>query len=203
MDIRDIPQKSKPAGTTVPAMHPTVNPKDQNQDQSTRQQPMPDSAGPDAMDTTKGDVDAFRADLYESGVTDELLFKILDTIITAGNYTWEFKIFNKIPCTFQIRPDWVRQEVVQVLETRSPSTMAGFTDLLNRYNLAGSLVRLGDTKFTMESPEDHQEVLKHLSSFPFVTINVLITELAKFDKIIAVATSPWALENFTEPQSEK
>jgi hypothetical protein len=81
--------------------------------------------------------------------------------------------------------------------------MAGFTDLLNRHNLAGALTRMGDTAFSVKSPEDLQSALQYLGTLPFVTINALIRELAKFDKVVAVATSPWALENFTEPQSEK
>jgi len=104
---------------------------------------------------------------------------------------------------FTIRPDWVRQVVIRKMEEQAPKTVARFTDTLNRYNLAGSLVQFSNNRFTVETEEDLNAVLVFIGKMPFITVSLLIGELVKFDKLITVAMSPWALENFTEPQSEK
>ena len=93
--------------------------------------------------------------------------------------------------------------VIREVESSAPKTVARFTEILNRYNLAGSLAQYGDATFTMEKEEDLRYSLDFISDLPFIIINVMIRRLIEFDHLVTVATSAWALENFIEPQAEK
>jgi hypothetical protein len=64
-------------------------------------------------------------------------------------------------------------------------------------------VQYGDKVFSLGGEKDLNTALDFISELPFVIINVLIRRLIEFDRLVTVATSAWALENFTEPQAEK
>jgi len=141
--------------------------------------------------------------LEEREVTKEDIFAVLDSIITTGEVYWQFSLFNKIPVVFKMRPAWVNAELVEKLDNNPPKTLTRFSDLVSLYNLAGSLIKYGDHEHEVKEKEDLDFSLNYVMNLPFIIQNRLIKQMAVFDRVIAVATSDWAVENFTEPLSEK
>jgi hypothetical protein len=140
--------------------------------------------------------------LKTKGITDTDLIQVLDTIITSGSVKWAFKLFNKIDVEMIMRPAWVNSFILREVETLEPRTFSRFTDIVSMYNLAGSLIKYNDQRFIHDSEEDIRKNYFIISKFSFIIQNKLIQQLAIFDRLVAVATSDWAIENFTEPQSE-
>ena len=213
VDIREI-EKKRSIGHKVPNLVATVLPKDKGEAQSKESTTnintedftgKPLATNNSHSGDTQSDkyIEEIRAELVEKGYKDELYFSMLDAMVTKGMYIWEFKLLGKVPCAYTVRPDWVQQLLIKRVEEDAPRTIARFTDILNRYNLAGSIKLYGETTFALETEDSFKEILQFLGTLPFVTINALISELVIFDKAIAVAMSPWAIKNFTKPQSEK
>ena len=140
--------------------------------------------------------------LKTKDITDEDLISVLDTLVTSGSVKWAFQLFNKINVEMAVRPAWVNTFILGEVERVAPKTFARFTDLTSIYNLAGSLVKYGDQSFSHETEEEIKSNYQRINKLSFIIQNKLIQQLAVFDRLLAVATSDWALENFTEPQSE-
>ena len=198
MDIREF-NKSKAQGTAIPGMAQTVANVSQ-EDTTPVDSKNIESRLMEEEETPESFIEDTRVELKEKGYEDDLYMAILDELVTKGQYDWDFKLLGKTPCKFRIRPDWVRQLLLKRMETEAPATLAGFTDTVNRFNLAGSLKQMGDITFNLDNEEAFNEILTHIKSLPFVVVNQLVLHLVTFDKIVSVATSPWALKAFTKPQ---
>lgn len=133
--------------------------------------------------------------LKEHDVDEAQILAALDALIVQGYFSWEFKLFGKVSCEFQTRPQWVEQLVILELEKQQPKTFAHFTGLLNFFNLAGSIKKLGDSTFSPEDEEGLYEVMEYLRKLPSITITRLTAQLVIFDRLIQAASSDWAVEN--------
>ena len=156
---------------------------------------------PQANDNMSNEViEAHRAYLKERSIDDDTIMAVLDMLLSGNAVLWQFELLGKIPVTFRVRPQWVDKHLIEQLEKTQPSNIARFTDIVGTINLSGSLERYGTTTFRLEDIDDLNEVTKFLGSLPFVIQNKLVNELAIFDRVILVATSDWAVKNFTEPR---
>lgn len=157
---------------------------------------------------TEFNVDALEDELFDqhmeflenNGVTEEDLFTALDTIIADGTLKFSFNLFDKIPVGFKMRSQWVNEYVAKVIEEKNPQTYARFSDIVSSWNLAGSIERIGDKKFTVKTIEDLEKSKEHIANMPFVIKARLSEKLALFDRIVSVATSEWCVENFSKPR---
>lgn len=154
-------------------------------------------------DIKKDNIQQYLDYLKEHEIEREDILGVLDSIVSTGNVYWSFDLFNKIPVTFQIRPAWVNNILVERMDKRPPKNFAMFSEIIGVYNLAGSLVKYNDNNFTLKDKEDFEKNKTFIQGLPFITQNHLIKKMAIFDRVVAVATSDWAIENFTKPQSEK
>jgi hypothetical protein len=136
------------------------------------------------------------------GITKTKVLEILDTILTTGDVNWSFSLLNKIPVVFRLRPSWVNDELLSYLDLNPPKTIVGFTEVIGRYNLAGSLRTYNNIKMDIQNEEELDNTLLFISKLPYILKSHLIKELSIFDRLISVATSKWALENFSSPQQE-
>ena len=190
--------------TPVDNMEETFTPSDSDTQDSILLPPKEFNSEDDVLlDIPEGEIDQYLDHLAKFGITKEQIFKVLDTLLTKGDVLWSFKLFKRIPCVFRIRPVWVNELVFKRLEESPPKTMVAFNDIVGKYNLAGSLLQYGSHKF---APKTEDEVLKSLDfirELPFIIKSNLIKQLVIFDRVIAVATSSWAIENFTLPPSGK
>jgi hypothetical protein len=138
--------------------------------------------------------------LEEQGIGEEQIFQVLDSLISEGNVTWTFKLFEKIPVVLKLRAAWVNEFILGEVERIGPSSYSRFTDLVARYNLAGSLVQYKDSTFPSSEPKDVLATKKFIDNLGFIVQERLVKQLAIFDRLVAVATSDWAVSNFTKPQ---
>jgi len=203
MDPREFVANNSGKGTVNTQVATETAPAGITEDSST-------SSGQASGDTTTKPVDDFSKEVIEeyltfladNDVTKEDVFSILDAIITEGTVLWSFKLFDKIKVVFRMRPTWVNSIVLTQIEKESPKTYSRFTELIGTYNLAGSLVQYGDKTFELNTEEDLFTNKRVIEEFGFIIHNHLIRHLSVFDRAVAVATSDWAIENFTPPQSD-
>lgn len=150
-----------------------------------------------------GPVDETLEYLKEEGITEEAIFSILDTMLTTGTVVWDFKVFEKIPARFQMRPAWINEILIKALEDEAPKTVARFSDIVAKYNMAGSLVAYNNEEFKVTNKDEYYINMERTHNLNYAVYSVLVKQLALFDKVISVATSTWAIENFTKPPLEE
>lgn len=155
----------------------------------------------DSEATSAEDVIQAHKDFLETrGIDEVTIMSVLDMLISGQVVLWQFELLGKIPVTFRVRPQWVDKYLIEEMERLRPSNIARFTDLIGTINLSGSLEKYGDKSFRTTTIEELKIVSDFLSSLPFVIQNKLVDELAVFDRVLVVATSDWAVKNFTEPR---
>ena len=155
------------------------------------------------LDIPNSEIPQYLEHLETFGVTKDQIFKVLDTIITKGDIMWSFDILGKIPVVLHLRPGWVNDLLYKRIEEAPPKTIAVLNDLIGRYNLAGALVSYNKIRFDTKNEEDFTNAMTFIGELPFICKAHLIKQLAIFDRVVLVATSSWAVENFTEPPQAK
>jgi len=98
---------------------------------------------------------------------------------------------------------WVNELLVKALEEESPKTVALFSEIVAKYNMAGSLVAFGDNKYDVSTKELYYDNMNRVACMSYTVYAVLVKQLALFDKLLSVATSDWAIENFMKPPLEE
>ena len=178
------------ANTTI-ASHPEVTPQagNINLTQDTKE-----------YTTTDEVIQAHKDFLETRGIDEVTIMSVLDMLVSGQVVLWQFELLGKIPVTFRVRPQWVDKFLIEEMERLRPTNIARFTDLIGTINLSGSLEKYGDKSFRATTVDDLKIVSDFLSSLPFVIQNKLVDELAVFDRVLVVATSDWAVKNFTEPR---
>lgn len=147
-------------------------------------------------------VDDYLEYLKKFDITKEQIFSVLDTLLSKGDVLWSFKLFNKIPVIFHVRPYFINDILFQYLEESPPKTAVVFNDIVSKHNLAGSLIKYNDNKFLAKDLESFNKTLEFIKGLPFIIVAHLVKQLAIFDRVIGIATSQWAVENFTKPLQE-
>jgi hypothetical protein len=160
---------------------------------------------PDTIETPKqqatdlvAPVDEMLEYLRAVGIKDQDIFNILDTILTEGTVVWNFKVLNKIPVVFQMRTAWMNEILVKALEDEAPKTVARFSDIVAKHNMAGSLIKYNSNEVPVGTPDEYYANMDAVAQLPHTIYTILVKQLSIFDKVVAVATSTWALENFTK-----
>lgn len=142
--------------------------------------------------------------LGDHNVTKEDIFKVLNTIMTTGYLEWDTSINNgRTPLRFRMRPVWAEDLIAKHVDELSADknlSMMRFSNALRALNLAASLVLFGDREFDVKDEESFEESFAFINSLPYPVFTAVTTQLAVFDRAVAVAMSDWAMKNFTEPQ---
>lgn len=197
MDIRAAKRPEK--GTKKPAAvaeEPVVN----------TTQPMEEGGKLEEAIKKYGDVSiaSYMKDLEDNGITEADILELLDTLITTGSAAYETELFGRIPVRFQVRPTWVNDHILKLVDDttkgESQVSLLRFNTLVAMYNLAGSLVQFGKETYTVTKEKDFDKAVTRVKEMPYITQNALVNALSLFDKALAVATSDWAVKNFTKPR---
>jgi len=200
MDVRSFSKPESKKGTTpatgIPVKEGTGEKVTQHNDAVT-------SGLQDPFPTGEKIIQEYLEYLAENDIHKEDVLKVLDSIISTGDVYWQFNLLGKIPVTFKMRRAWVNELLMDRMDKTPPKTIARFHDILSMYNLAGSLVQYGEHETPLINEEQLHSNVEFVSNLPFIMLNRLIKQLSLFDRVVAVATSDWAVENFSEPQSEK
>lgn len=197
MDIRAAKRPEK--GTKKPAAvaeEPVVN----------TTQPMEEGGKLEDAIKKYGDVSiaSYMKDLEDNGITEADILELLDTLVTTGSAAYETELFGRIPVRFQVRPTWVNDHILKLVDDatkgESQVSLLRFNTLVAMYNLAGSLVQFGKETYTVTKEKDFDKAVTRVKEMPYITQNALVNALSLFDKALAVATSDWAVKNFTKPR---
>lgn len=202
MDVRSFNKKSptvnKPMGTVQTNIPPISQMKPEDSKVTQAQEALPATSDIEAGDAV---IMGYLDYLAEHDISKADVFKVLDTIITTGEVYWQFDLLGKIPVVFKMRPAWVNEQLIKQIEQEQPKTISRFSDIVSVYNLAGSLVNYQDRNYEVKEEADLTTNIAFVMSLPFIMQNRLVAQMAIFDRVIAVATSDWAVENFTKPLS--
>jgi hypothetical protein len=195
VDIRSFtpPKHPNAPGTSISGMIPTA-PKDE------AKQPQSMEYSSQKEHTVTQEYIEF---LKSKGIEEDMIYKALDQILTTGQFLWQFYLMDQIPVVFKVRPAFVNSLVIKEIEKANPRTVSYFQDLVNTYNLAGSLFKYGNHSLDATTAESFETAKEFVSKLPFIITQKLIQELTIFDRLIAVATSDATLENFTKLHSEE
>ena len=197
MDIRAAKRPEK--GTKKPAAvaeEPVVN----------TTQPMEEGGKLEEAIKKYGDVSiaSYMKDLEDNGITEADILELLDTLVTTGSAAYETELFGRIPVRFHVRPTWVNDHILKLVDDttkgESQVSLLRFNTLVAMYNLAGSLVQFGKETYTVTKEKDFDKAVTRVKEMPYITQNALVNALSLFDKALAVATSDWAVKNFTKPR---
>jgi hypothetical protein len=194
MDIRSLSKNS--SGTKV-------NPIIPDSDKGTKTSEDLDRPTTAAETHTEADILEYKKFLKKHDIEEADIFSVLDNLLVRGEVYWSFDLLDRIPVVYRSRPSWVNQELLKELEVQNPKTYMRFTNLVNLFNLAGSLHTYGEHIFALEDKDALEKAYQFVNKLPFALQTKLIEKLAIFDRLIAVATSDWALENFTPPQADE
>lgn len=189
---------NKPMGTVQTNIPPISQMKPEDSKVTQAQEALPATSDIEAGDAV---IMGYLDYLAEHDISKADVFKVLDTIITTGEVYWQFDLLGKIPVVFKMRPAWVNEQLIKQIEQEQPKTISRFSDIVSVYNLAGSLVNYQDRNYEVKEEADLTTNIAFVMSLPFIMQNRLVAQMAIFDRVIAVATSDWAVENFTKPLS--
>lgn len=145
--------------------------------------------------------------LHARDITDDDIQDVLECLITSGNVSWRFDLFDRIPVEFRVRPSWIDDVILEFIDRETSDSdrvsMMRYNNLVAVCNLAASMTAFRDETYRVETREDFEKARKRIQDMPYIIQNALVNKLAVFDRTIAVATSDWAIKNFTKPRKEK
>lgn len=145
--------------------------------------------------------------LHAHDITDEDIQNVLECLITSGNVSWQFQLFDRLPVEFRVRPSWIDDYILELIDKETTDnervSLMRYNNMVAVCNLAASLTAFRDETYRIETREDFERARKRIQDMPYIVQNALVNKLAVFDRTIAVATSDWAVKNFTKPRKEK
>jgi len=202
MDIRNF---NKPSGKGEGTVNDNMLISDSQEGAASNNQ---DNTSPSSVEnpevniTSEEVLEEYLSFLKENGFDKDDIQEALDSIITQGTVVWEFDFLNKVPVVFRMRPYWVNEEILKKLEQDKPTIYSNYTGILSKYNLAGTIHSYNGKEVFDGTLDSYKEALKFVEQLPFIVQARLVDKLSVFDRLVAVATSDWAIENFTNPQQE-
>lgn len=105
---------------------------------------------------------------------------------------------------FQVRATWVNDYILKLVDNATQGdahvSLMRFNSIVALYNLAGSLVQFGDETYYVSQENEFDAAIARVRQMPYITQSALVNALSLFDKALAVATSDWAVKNFTRPR---
>lgn len=145
--------------------------------------------------------------LHAHDITDDDIQDVLECLITSGNVSWQFKLFDRMPVEFRVRPSWVDDYILELIDRETADnervSMMRYNNMVAVCNLAASMTAFKGETYRVETRDDFETARKRIQDMPYIIQNALVNKLAVFDRTIAVATSDWAIKNFTKPRKEK
>ena len=161
------------------------------------------------VDDFNGDAgcQAYMQYLNDNGITEDDVRNVQEALLTSENVSWSFDLFDKIPVVFEVRPAWIDDYIIEIIDNLASDnnrvSNVRYNNVVAECNLAASMKKYKDQDYVINSREDLDAARKRVQALPFIIQNALVKKLSVFDRTIAVATSDWAIKNFMKPQQEK
>lgn len=142
--------------------------------------------------------------LKEVGLTKNKASDIIDAVLIKGFYSEDIRITSKVKARFRTRNSRDTRRAQEILESQRISYDTHYNEVLSRLLLASSLEQFGNDKLShperKSSQEDiekqFQERVAYVDSMPDPALRILMTQLAKFDRMVSTALSEGCVENF-------
>lgn len=208
-DIKNMQDTKSMQGATLAGG--TVPPATLTEEKTAR--PVPEV---DGVATMKGPLEEFGPEsvirqyldfLHAHDITDDDIQNVLECLITSGSVSWQFQLFDRLPVEFRVRPSWIDDYILELIDKETTDnervSLMRYNNIVAVCNLAASLTAFRDETYRIETREDFERARKRIQDMPYIVQNALVNKLAVFDRTIAVATSDWAVKNFTKPRKEK
>lgn len=200
----DIRKARAPKGTMPPRHVAPETPKSQHADIS--EAGIPEIAD---IDQFGGDlvIKGYMDFLKENDISEDDIKAVQESLLTSGAVSWSFELFNKIPVEFSVRRAWTDDYIAKELDKLSSEvgkvSNVRFSNLVAECNLAASLSLYGEERFRIQGPDDMPKARERVRELAYVVQNALVRKLAVFDRVLAVSTSDWAVQNFINAPKEK
>jgi len=150
---------------------------------------------------------AYMQYLTDNGITEDDVRNVQEALLTSENVSWSFNLFDRIPVVFEVRPAWIDDYIIEIIDRLSGESNrisnVRYNNVVAECNLAASMKKYKDQVYVINSREDLDAARKRVQALPFIIQNALVKKLSVFDRTVAVATSDWAIKNFMKPQQEK
>lgn len=146
--------------------------------------------------------------LEKNEVSRDDIKRMLSTLLTEGTVSCSVQILQSIPVVFTTRPAWVDDYIISQVDDLARSvgaslSVARVNSFVALHNVAGSLTQYKDKLMPVHTEDDFNSNLEFVRSLPSAIHNALTKQLVVFERAVAVATSDWAVENFTAQSKEK
>lgn len=165
--------------------------------------------GVEELDSFGGDIviKGYMEFLGRNGLGESDVTEAMEVLLTTGSISWAFDLFDRIPVNFIVRPAWVDNYISEIMDRISSESAlvsnVRYNNIVAECNLAASLNKYGEKEFVIQGPEDMERAREFVRNLPYIVQNALVRKLAVFDRLLAVATSDWAIKNFMAPRKEK
>lgn len=200
MDIRSAKMQGNIPPRHVVEQNPTVNSADINEEGAPQVEQL-EMYGGDPV------IAGYMDYLGKNGINKDDIAAVLDSILTAGSVNWTFKLLDRIPVTYTVRPAWVDDYTAKTLDRLTAQNIhvssVRYANTISECNLAASLIQYGEQKFNINNESDMDMARERIRKMPYMIMAALVKKLAVFDRVIACAMSDWAVANFTTPLKEK
>lgn len=149
----------------------------------------------------KSPIERWRESIEAAGLSEEDADKILDAVLASGYYEKTYKLFQgKMTVALRSRDSASLQRVSDALDAIRTNDVRVHTQMMNRYNLAASLVRYQDKHFkhpganatANDRDKAFVERLTFVDTIPAPVLVQLYTLLSKFDNAVFAAMSEGA-----------
>jgi len=142
--------------------------------------------------------------LKEIGVTKAKAAEIIDAVLLKGFYAEDVQITKSIKARFRTRNARDTRRAQEQIEAQRLTYDVHYSEMLARLLLASSLERFGDDKLTHvmkgTKNDDVEKAffnrMSYVESLSDPAMRLLITKLAKFDRMIGIVLEEGAIENF-------
>lgn len=155
--------------------------------------------------TPKEKAEEYRENLKEVGLTKEEALSIMEAVMVNGYHDDTLQV-GKTSVVFRTRLYLDTQRVYQALEMQDLGLAASIQDFVNRYNLAASIVRIGDRKYphvgdpmtatTEEFENAFQERLGMVGRLPDFLSARLMQAVFNFDRKMRAIFAEGAPQDF-------
>lgn len=161
----------------------------------------PEAAPSEDAGVKKSPIERWREAIEAAGLTEEEADKILDSVLASGYYEKLYKLFQgKMTVVLRSRDSASLQRVSDALDSIRTNDVRVHTQMMNRYNLAASLVRYQDKQFkhpnSNASANDRDKAftdrLAFVDTIPAPVLVQLYALLSKFDNAVFAAMSEGA-----------
>lgn len=134
--------------------------------------------------------------LKEINITMGDAAKIIDDLMTEGEFQKTYKLTKKTQVTFRTRGFRDQERLQNKIEEERPNYLGTVGMLMSRMNLASSLAQMGDKKFVLDPKGEPKAAMQFVRKLPYPIFNLLLQKLSKFDELVMTVLDEGAVENF-------